>query len=117
MQTITTPGGEKLVVLPLEEYERLLEQADVAKGKKVKADIAAGRDELVPGEVAKRLVAGENPIKVWRAHRKMSARALATATGLSAPYISEIESGKKEGSISAVKKIADALRVDFDDLI
>lgn len=117
MQTITTPGGEKLVVLPLEEYERLLEQADIAKAKKVKADIAAGRDELVPSDIAKRLVAGENPIKVWRAHRKMSARDLAAATGLSAPYISEIESGKKEGSISAVKKIAEALRIDLDDLV
>ena len=46
----------------------------------------------------------------------MSARDLATATGLSAPHISEIESGKKEGSISATKKIAEALKVDLDHL-
>jgi transcriptional regulator with XRE-family HTH domain len=46
----------------------------------------------------------------------MSARDLATATGLSAPYISEIESGKKEGSISAMKKIVEALKVDLDHL-
>jgi transcriptional regulator with XRE-family HTH domain len=47
----------------------------------------------------------------------MSARYLATATGLSAPDISEIESGKKEGSISAMKKIAQALKLDLDDLV
>lgn len=46
----------------------------------------------------------------------MSARDLAAATGLGAPFISELESGKKEGSISAMKKIAEALRVDRDDL-
>jgi transcriptional regulator with XRE-family HTH domain len=42
---------------------------------------------------------------------------MATATGLSAPYISEIESGKKDGSVSAMKKIANALGVDLDDLV
>lgn len=47
----------------------------------------------------------------------MSARDLAVAAGLSAPYISEIESGKEEGSISVMKKIAEALKVDLDDLV
>jgi ribosome-binding protein aMBF1 (putative translation factor) len=117
MQTIITPNGETLVVLALEEYERLIDKADIAAADKVKADIAASRDELVPAEIVRRILAGENPIRVWRAHRGLSARDLAAATGLSAPYISEIESGKKEGSISAVKKIAEALKVDLDDLV
>lgn len=117
MQTITTPGGEKLVVLSLAEYEKLVDRADVAKAKKVKADIAAGRDELVPAELVNRILDGENKVRVWRAHRGMSARDLAAATELSAPYISEIESGKKDGSVSAMKKIAEALKVDLDDLV
>ena len=117
MQTITTPGGEKLVVLSLAEYEKLVDRADVAKAKKVKADIAAGRDELVPAEIVNRILDGENKVRVWRAYRGMSARDLAAATELSAPYISEIESGKKDGSVSAMKKIAEALKVDLDDLV
>lgn len=117
MQTITTPGGETLVMLSLAEYEKLVDQADVAKANRVKADIAAGRDELVPGNVAKRIVKGEFPLRVWRDHRGMSVRDLATASGLSAPYVSEIETGKKEGSISAMKRIAEALKVDLDDLV
>ncbi len=116
MQTITTPNGETLVVLPLAEYEDLLDKADVAAADKVKADIAAGRDELVPAEIVNRLVAGENPVKVWRSHRSMAAKDLAVQAGLSAPYLSEIESGKKEGSLSVMKRIADALGVDIDDL-
>lgn len=95
MQTITTPSGETLVVLPLAEYEKLVDKADVAKAKKVRADIAAGRDELVPAAVAKRLLAGDSPVKIWREHRGMSARDLATAAGISAPYLSEIEGRKK----------------------
>lgn len=114
MQTITTPGGETLVVLPIAEYEDLLDKAGIAHADKVKADIAAGRDELVPAEVVNRLLAGENAVKVWRSHRGMAA--LAKKAGISAPYLSEIESGKKDGSLSAMKKIADALSVDLDDL-
>lgn len=117
MQTITTPNGETLVVLPLAYYEKLLDQADIARAAKVAADIAAGREELVPAEIVKRIVAGESKVRVWRTHRGMSARDLATAAGLSAPYISEIESGKKEGSVSVMKKIAEALKVDIDDLV
>lgn len=117
MQTITTPNGEKLVILPIVEYERLVDQADIAKANKVMADIDAGRDELVPADIVKRILSGENKTRAWRAHRGLSARVLATATGLSAPYISEIESGKKEGSITAMKKIAEALKVDLDDLV
>jgi ribosome-binding protein aMBF1 (putative translation factor) len=117
MRTITTPNGEKLVVLALAEYEELVDQADIAKARKVAADIAAGHEELVPAEIVKRILDGENKIRVWRTHRGLSARDLAAATRLSAPYISEIEGGKKEGSISAMKKIAEALKVDLDDLV
>ena len=117
MQKITTPSGEILVILPLEEYERLVDAADVAAADRVRSGIVAGRDELVPAEIVNRLIIGEHPIRVWRSHRGLSSRELAASAGLSAPYISEIESGKKEGSVSALKKIAMALGVDVDDLI
>lgn len=60
MQTITTPNGETLVVLPLAEYEALVDQADVARADKIVTDIAEGRDELVPADVVKRILEGEN---------------------------------------------------------
>lgn len=117
MQTITTPAGETLIVLSLPEYELLVDQSDIAKADKIAADIAAGREERIPAEVVDALISGENPVRVWRNFRGLTARQLAEASGLSAPYISEIESGKKDGSISAMKKIAEALMVDLDDLI
>ncbi|WP_119269666.1 helix-turn-helix domain-containing protein [Taklimakanibacter deserti] len=117
MQKIVTPGGETLVLLPLEEYERLIDAADIAAAERVKADIAAGRDEMIPSEIVKRLLAGENPVRVWRQHRGLSARDVAEKTGLSAAYISEIETGKKDGSVSAMKRIAETLGVEIDDLV
>lgn len=117
MQTITTPAGEELVLLAKAEYEALVDQADIARADKIMADIVAGREETIPAEVVRRLISGESKVKVWRNHRGMTGRELAEATDLSAPYVSEIESGRKEGSISAMKKIAEALKVDLDDLV
>lgn len=117
MQKITTPNGEILVVLALAEYERLVDAADAARADRIMDDIEAGRMELIPAEFANRIIDGENRVRVWREFRGMSARDLAAAAELSAPYISEIESGKKDGSVAAMKKIAAALKVDLDDLV
>jgi transcriptional regulator with XRE-family HTH domain len=46
----------------------------------------------------------------------MSAKELADATGLAAPYISQLDTGKREGSIETFKRIATARRVDIDDI-
>jgi DNA-binding XRE family transcriptional regulator len=117
MDKIVTPKGETLVILALEEYERLVDAADIAAATKVRADIAAGRDELVPADIAKRLLAGENPVRAWREHRGLSGRELAKKAELSAAYISEIETGKKDGSVAAMMLIARALNVDLDDIV
>src|SRR5437868_13977517 len=116
-QKIVTPGGETLGLLPLAEYERLVDAADIVSADRIKSDIAAGRDEMIPAEIVNRILSGENPVRVWRQHRGLSARDLAEKTGLSAAYISEIETGKKDGSVSAMKRIAEILHMDIDDLV
>ena len=80
------------------------------------ARVAAGEDEYVPIELSKRLMAGEVPVRVWREHRGLSARALAARAGISAAYLSQIETGKKPGSFDAMAKLARALNVDMEDL-
>ena len=119
-QIITTPGGERMVVLPEKEFLALREAAedrmDAEAILRFREKLAAGEEELVPAEIVNRILDGENKVRVWRSHRGLTARDLAAASGLSAPYISEIESGKKEGSLSAMKKIAEALKVDLDDI-
>ena len=117
MQKITTPGGEVLVVMPLADYEALLDAADIAAADRVRADIATGHDEMVPAEIADRLLDGETPVKVWREHRGLTARALAQVAGVSASYLSQIESGAKPGSTTALGKLARALGLQIDDLI
>lgn len=116
-----TPSGDEMVVLPRADYEALLEAAemlsDVAAYDRFKEKLAAGEEELIPSEYVYRMLDGENPVRVWREFRALSAKDLAAAAGISAAYLSEIESGKKEGSFSALRKIAKALKVDLEDII
>jgi len=79
--------------------------------------LARGEEERIPSKIVDRLLVGENPVKVWRSHRGLTARELADKTGLSASYISEIERGRKDGSISAMKKIAGVLGLDLDEVV
>lgn len=117
LQKIVTPHGETLVVLSLKEYERLLDQADVASASAVMHDVETGRDEMVPVDFVEKIVAGASPLRAWRELRGLTGKELAERAGLSAAYVSEMETGKKDGSISAIKRIAEILKVDIDDLI
>lgn len=109
-----------MVLIPFEEYERLVEAAEDAADARdvdeIKRRLATGEEELIPAEIVDRMIDGENKLRVWREHRGMSAKELAEATGLAAPYISQLETGKREGTIETFKKIAAALRVDIDDI-
>ena len=118
---ITTPSGDKMVIVPLAEYERLVGAAedlsDVRAYDKAKQRLAAGEDELIPAEFVDRMLNGENKLRVWREFRGMSGKELAEKTGLAAPYISQLETGQREGTVETLKKIATALRVDIDDIV
>ena len=73
-------------------------------------------DENIPMRVADRLCR-ENAVKVWRAHRGMTAAELAAAADVSSSQLSAIESGDSSGSVAALQRIAKALAVTVDDLL
>ncbi|WP_075289688.1 helix-turn-helix domain-containing protein [Pararhizobium arenae] len=116
-----TPGGEELVVLPRADYESLVEMAemlaDVAAYDNAKRRIVDGGEVGMPMKFVDRLIDGESPVRVWRDFRGLSGKELASRIGISTAYLSEIETGRKEGSLSVLKAIAVALNVDLDDLI
>ena len=70
-----------------------------------------------PQRLRQRLIAGESPVRVWREYRGLSGKELAAQAGVSAPFLSQIETGAREGSIGLIAKIAKALRVTIDDLV
>lgn len=120
-QIIITPAGDRLVVLPEADYEALVAAAedatDIATVRRFKERLVSGEEELVPATIVDRLVAGENAIRVWREHRGLSASSLAEKAGIAQAFLSQIETGKRDGTVTTLKKIADALSVTVDDLI
>jgi DNA-binding XRE family transcriptional regulator len=122
VQIITTSAGDRMVVIPEDEYNRLLEAAEDAADREAVREfrdrLERGEEELLPAEMVKRiLVEGDNPVRVWREHRKMTAKALAEKARVAQSYISQIESGKRDGTVETMRKIAAALGIGIDDLI
>ena len=113
------------VTLTRAEYEALIERIEDAEDNafldSVEArELAIGKDnawaDYLPAELVRRLIDGEHPVRVWRAHRRLSREALAAAAGIAPSYLSEIETRRKPGSFSALAKLAAALQVSLDDL-
>ena len=117
---ITSQSGDRLAVLPLEDYERLVASAedaeDLRAADEVLRNLATGEDELIPSAFVDRLLAGENPIRVWRDLRGMSAKDLAAKAGISQSYVSQLENGERDGTFNTMKRIAGVLGVTLDDL-
>ena len=68
-------------------------------------------------ELAEELWASDSRIRVFRKYRGLTVTELAAAAGISQPHLSDIENGKKSGSVDVLKRIAVALKVDLDDLV
>jgi DNA-binding Xre family transcriptional regulator len=120
-QFITAPDGARLVVIPESEYRALSEAAedaaDRAAVRRFRKALAAGEEERIPSEVANSILDGENPIRVWRKHRGMTILALAQKVGIGSAYLSQMETGKREGTVGTLRRIANGLGVALDDLI
>ena len=89
--------GQPYVLVPLHDY-----RAMVSSG---------GNDEL-PDDILDAITAREqHPIKILRKYRGMTQAELAEKADISRPYLTEIETGKKDGSIRAMRGLAEALGV------
>jgi ribosome-binding protein aMBF1 (putative translation factor) len=120
VQVIEKNGKPEWAVLPYEEYERLVEEAemlqDVRAYDEAKKAVAAG-EELVPSEVTYAMLDGANPVRVWREHRGVSRKRLAEASSLGTSYLSQVESGKGKPSPEALAAIAKELGLEPDDIM
>lgn len=96
--------------------EAIEDAADVRAYDLIKRKLAAGEEELIPASIANRILDGENKVRVWREHRGLSARDLATKAEISTAYLSQIETGARDGTLDVMKRIATALGVGLDDL-
>jgi DNA-binding XRE family transcriptional regulator len=121
VQIITSPSGERLVVVPETDYLDLLSRAEDAADteavRRFRAALATGEEELLPAAMVDRLLAGDNPLRVWREHRGLTIRALAKEAGIASSYLSQIETGKRAVTVETFGRLAAVLRTTIDDLV
>jgi DNA-binding XRE family transcriptional regulator len=96
-------AGKPHVLVPLHDFTAMKNGND-------------GGADLPPDVLQKLTLGAQSAIKILRKHRGMTQDELATAAGISRPYLTEIETGRKEGSIRSLKAIANALEVPLEKL-
>jgi DNA-binding XRE family transcriptional regulator len=120
IQIIERNGKPEWAVLPYEEYLKLIEQAelleDIRDFDEINAAIECGEEELIPAEVVNAILDGKNPIKVWREYRGQTQQQLADRVGISKPYLSQLETGKRTGTTDVLASIAKALDVSLEQV-
>jgi len=104
--------GRRAYVVPAEIWERVKEMVEDAEDAAAYAEAVASDDGIrYPATVAMALADGVTPLRAWREHRGLTMQALAAAAGVSKPYVSQIEGGKRAGTAATLKKLAQALDV------
>lgn len=110
----------EMVTIPRAEYELLLaareDLADLQAYDRAKAQLASGEEEFIPAASVERILNGESPLRVFRELRGLTQAALAKASGVGRVMVAEMETGRKQGSVESLRRLAGALGVSLDDL-
>jgi DNA-binding XRE family transcriptional regulator len=117
VQIIERDGQPEYAVLPFPAYEEMKRLSEAMRDIQSYDAALTDSGESVPHSVMLRLMGDESPVKVWREYRGMAQAALAKQARIDKTYLSQIESGRKTGSVGVLRRLAVALSVDVDDLI
>ena len=120
IQLIEKNGNPEWAIIPYKEYLRLVEEAEMLNDVRdydMAIEAVKQGEELVPSEVAYAIIDGESPVRVWREYRGYTQQQLSKAAGISKPYLSQIETGKRTGAMEVLSAIANALDLTIDDIV
>ena len=113
-------AGRKMAVLPVEDYQRLVEIAEDREDIAAAADAERRRNEgmeYLPASMVNRILDGENALRVWREHRGLTIAELAEKSGYGYSMISKIETGSRLGTVAFWNAGAAALKVLPEDIM
>ena len=121
VQIIKLNNKPEWAVLPYDLYLKLTEEAemlqDIRDYDAIKSAIERGEEELIPSQVTFAILDGEPPVKVWREYRGLTQQQLADACHISPAYLSQIETGKRNGTTEVLITIAKALKVSLEEIV
>lgn len=114
VQIIEIDRNPEWAIVPYTEYSRLVEDAEMLQDIRDYAlaiqAIEKG-EEVIPGEITYAILDGKNTIRVWRECRGSPQKQFAVAAGISKPCLSQIESGKRNGTTEVLSAIANTLNL------
>jgi DNA-binding XRE family transcriptional regulator len=119
VQIVKTPSGDEMVVIPKAEYDELLrlateaaeDAADVAAYDAAMAEIAADPDSRLPVEISGFLLKGDRLLTAIRKWRGLTQVEVSTAAGIAQGYLSDLEAGRRHGSLETLRSLAKAMDV------
>ncbi|MFZ2097914.1 MAG: helix-turn-helix transcriptional regulator [Anaerolineales bacterium] len=121
VQIIKRDDKPEWAIIPYDLYLQLSEEAemlqDIRDYDAVKDAIEHGDEELIPSQVTFAIMEGESPVKVWRKYRGLTQKQLAEDCSISAAYLSQIETKKRNGTMEVLMVIAKVLNVTLDDIV
>jgi len=120
IQIIKRDGNPEWAVIPYKDYLRLVAEAEMLRDVRDydgALDAIKQGEETIPSEIVYAILDGENPIRVWREYRGLTQAQLSQAAGISKPYLSQIETGKRTGTTEVLSAIANVLDLTLDDIV
>lgn len=121
VQIIKNKDEVECAVIPYDEYLHLVDKAkmldDIQDFDRFQSALAQGEEQLFPVEIVDKLLEGQTPIKVFREFRGMTQDELAKKIDISIPYLSQLETNKRCGSIKVLTDIAKELGITLDMIL
>jgi DNA-binding XRE family transcriptional regulator len=127
-QFIRTPTGDELVVLSRADYDDLVARAAIVDEEAEDADDVAIFDarmaELakpglgpLPADLSAMVLSSDSFLQALRKWRGKTQVALAEAAGIQQGYLSDLESGRRNGAPDTLERLARALEVPLDWIV
>ena len=119
VQIIKKDGCPQYVVLPIENYREIISLLDDTEDCSAidRALIEDKAGETVPSETVNAILNGVPPLRAWRQCRGFTLESLAERVGVSKGYLSQIENGRKPGTLGILRRISIILSVTIDDFV
>ncbi len=113
-QVITSRGKPRFAVVEYQTFLKMLEQVEGQKKERSTVKRTRRRKEPTASELTQLMRI--SPIKGWRLFRNLTQSELADMTGLKQTHVSLMEAKKIMPRENTLKKLAEALNCDVDDL-
>jgi DNA-binding XRE family transcriptional regulator len=115
---IINKEGHSYAVIPLEIYEKLVEDSEMLADIQAYDNAKALHEESFPLDVIEKIILGvESPVKIWREYRNLTQEKLAETVGISSVDLADIEKGTQTASVKTLQAIATVLEIDLETII